>query len=78
MEERGGGAVQPGTAPKSLSEKKNSGMENLVYADTLQVGTLAASGSGVLPLGSIRGVAASRILLSGHHLLCLSIFCTFF
>lgn len=30
-------------------------------------GTQAASGSGVRPLGSIRGVAASGILLSGHQ-----------
>lgn len=29
------------------------------------VGTLAVSGSGVRPLGGIRGVAASRTLLSG-------------
>lgn len=31
------------------------------------VGTLAISGSGVRPLGGIRGVAASRTLLSGHQ-----------
>lgn len=36
MEERGGGCytTRHGSAPKSLSE--DSGMENLIYADTLR------------------------------------------